>query len=87
VFTPGLSRRPSHPRLRQAFAALCTLAGGLALILFFLIIMGAVDPVTAWVASVVGVVLLLVWGFAFWTRHNRPDEKRIDWQDRERRGF
>jgi hypothetical protein len=87
VVTPGLSRPPSRPRLRQAFAALCTFAGGLALILFFLIIMGAVDPANAWVASLVGVGLVALWGFAFWTRHNRPDEKRIDWQDRERRGF
>lgn len=76
-----------RPALRTAIAFATTLAGGLALMLLFFALIGEIDPTRAVGLTVAMIVLLVVWLVAVWSRRARPDQRRIDWRDRERRGF
>lgn len=72
--------------LRTAVSLLFAICGGLAAIFLFFAAMGAVDLGDAIVATVVAVVLGLVWFAGFYVRH-RANAGRTQWRDRERRGF
>lgn len=85
--TTGRELLQEHPRLRATTAFVTTLCGGLAALIVFLALMGAFSPAQAVGASVVGLLLAAVYLAVAWTRVRRPDERRVDWSDRERRGF
>jgi hypothetical protein len=72
--------------LRTAVSLLFAISGGLAVIFLFFAAMGAVDLGDAVAATVVAVVLGLVWFAGFYYRH-RTGAGRVQWRDRERRGF
>ena len=76
-----------RPAVRQAIATFAGLCGGLVFVIVFLAIMGAFDPTEAVGLSIAAVVLFLVWAVAAWSRNARADVRRVDWRDRERRGF
>ncbi len=83
----GLEEIDGRPRLRAAVTFATTLCGGLAAILLFFVLIGTVDPTEAVGLTVAVVVFALIWFVAFWSRHARADERRVDWRNRERRGF
>jgi Flp pilus assembly protein TadB len=71
---------------RTAAAAAMAIAGGLVVLFLFFWALGAIDVKDAVAATVVAVVLALVWlaGFLYRRRQEEPALLR---QDRERRGF
>lgn len=73
-------------RMRQMAAFAISMCGGLAALFLFFVVIGTVDVGAAAVATVVAVVLALVWLFFFWQRM-RTDALRVQRPDRERRGF
>jgi len=76
-----------HPRLRTAIATTAGLCGGLLMLILFFALIGAFDPAEAVGLSIAAVVFAAVWLMAVWSRNARPDARRVDWRDRERRGF
>lgn len=72
--------------LRTVVSLLLAVCGGFAVIFLFFAAMGAVDLGDAIVATVIAVVLGLVWFAGFYYRH-RTQAGRVQWRDRERRGF
>jgi fatty acid desaturase len=72
--------------LRTVVSFLFAICGGLAAIFLFFAIMGAIDFGDAVAATVVAIVLGLVWFGGFYYRH-RNEAGRNQWRDRERRGF
>ena len=72
--------------LPMVVSLLFAVCGGLAAIFLFFAAMGAVDLGDAIVATVVAIVLGLVWFAGFYYRQ-RTDAGRVQWRDRERRGF
>ena len=73
-------------RLRSALAALMAVCGGLAVVFLFFAVMGAVDVGDAIAATIIAVVLALIWlsGFVY---RARTGAVRLQQGDRERRGF
>ena len=67
-------------------SALLALCGALAALFVFFVLMDAIDPGDAVVATVIAVIMGLVWFGAFWYRL-RTQAGRTQWRDRERRGF
>jgi hypothetical protein len=83
-------RRDDHEQghlLRVVASVLVTLCGGLAALFLFLAAMNAIDPGDAVVASVIAVVMGLVWFAGFYSRHKSQAGRSQQWRDRERRGF
>jgi hypothetical protein len=72
--------------LRQVVPFVFAVCGGLAVIFLFFAAMGAVDLGDAIVATVVATIMGLVWFSGFYVRH-RTGAGRVQWRDRERRGF
>lgn len=72
--------------LRMVVSLLLAICGGLAVIFLFFAAMGAIDLGDAIVATVVAIVMGLVWFAGFFYRH-RTDTGRMQRHDRERRGF
>ena len=72
--------------LRAVVSLLLALCGGLAAVFLFFAAMGAVDLGDAVAATVIAVVLGLVWFGGFYYRH-RTNAGAVQWRDRERRGF
>ena len=72
--------------LRQAVSLLFAICGGLAAIFLFFALMGAIDIGDAVAATVVAIVMAVVWFSGFYYRH-RTQAGRTQWRDRERRGF
>jgi hypothetical protein len=72
--------------LRNVVSAVCAICGGLAVVFLFFAALGAVDIGDAIVATVVAVVLGLVWLAGFYQRQ-RTQAELITRRDRERRGF
>lgn len=83
----GLEQVRNRPGLRTALTFVAALCGGLAAIIIFFALIGQIDPTEATGMTVAVIVFVLIWLVAFWSRHARPDEKRVDWRNRERRGF
>lgn len=80
-------RRADHSELtRTVVATLIAVCGGLAAIYLFFAAMGAVDVGDAVAATVIAVIMGLVWFVAFYYRQ-RNNAGRVQWRDRERRGF
>jgi O-antigen/teichoic acid export membrane protein len=80
-------RAEDHTRLlRSTVSTLVAVCGGLAVVFLFFAAMGAVAPADAIAATVVAIVLGVVWFAAFYYRH-RTGAGRTQWRDRERRGF
>jgi len=73
-------------RLRSAVATVGAICGGLAVLYFFFAAIGAVDLGDAALATVVAVLLGLVW-LGFFVYRIRTDAVRVQRPDRERRGF
>jgi hypothetical protein len=75
--------------LRTVVALLFAVCGGLAAIFLFFAAMGAIDLGDALVATVVAIVMGLVWFAGFYYRHStHAGETRLaERRDRERRGF
>jgi hypothetical protein len=73
---------------RTAAAAAMALSGGLAVLFLFFWVLGAIDVTDAVAATVVAVVLALIWvgGFVFRRRLDQ-DARDLLRRDRERRGF
>jgi Flp pilus assembly protein TadB len=71
---------------RQAAAAAFAICGGLVVMFVFFWALGAIDVRVAVAATVVTVVLLLVWLGAF-VHRGRQEETLMIKHDRERRGF
>lgn len=87
---PGLARQEeAHRRqlLRTVIALLCAMCGGLAAIFLFFAAMGAVDVGDAVAATVIAVVLGLIWFAGFYVRHRNAENRLAERRDRERRGF
>ena len=88
------AERPEYTRreedqgnlLPTVVSLLFAVCGGLAFIFLFFAAMGAVDLGDAIAATVIAVVLGLVWFAGFYYR-NRTKADRVQWRDRERRGF
>jgi O-antigen/teichoic acid export membrane protein len=72
--------------LPAVVSVLVSICGGLAVLFLFFAAMGAVDVGDAIVATVIAVVMGLVWFAGFYYRH-RTHAERAQWRDRERRGF
>jgi len=72
--------------LRAVISLLVAVCGGLAAIFLFFAAMGAIDLGDAIAATVIAVVMGLVWFGGFYYRH-RTGAGRTQWRDRERRGF
>jgi hypothetical protein len=72
--------------LRAVVSLLIAICGGLAVIFLFFAVMGAIDIGDAVAATVIAVVMGLVWFAGFFYRH-RTQAGRTQWRDRERRGF
>ena len=72
--------------LRAVISLLVAVCGGLAAIFLFFAAMGAIDLGDAIAATVIAVVMGLVWFGGFYYRH-RTQAGRTQWRDRERRGF
>jgi VIT1/CCC1 family predicted Fe2+/Mn2+ transporter len=72
--------------LRTAAAAAMGICGGLFILVLFFWALGAIDVKDAVAATIVAVVLALIWltGFLYRRRQEEPPLIR---QDRERRGF
>ena len=73
--------------LRTVVALLCAMCGGLAAIFLFFAAMGAVDVGDAVAATVIAVVLGLIWFAGFYVRHRNAESRIAERRDRERRGF
>jgi hypothetical protein len=71
---------------RSVVAMLLALSGGLALLFLFFAAMGAIDVGDAIVATVIAILLGAIWFGAFYYRQ-RTGAGRVQWRDRERRGF
>jgi hypothetical protein len=71
---------------RTAAAAAMAICGGLAVLFVFFWALGAIDVKDAVAATVVAVVLTLVWLEGFLYRR-RQEEPLLIRRDRERRGF
>jgi hypothetical protein len=76
----------AQERVRAAIAALMAVCGGLAVVFLFFAAMGAVDLGDAIAATIVSIVLALIWlsGFVY---RQRTGAARLQRGDRERRGF
>ena len=72
--------------LRTVVSLLVAVCGGLAVLFLFFAAMGAVDLGDAIAATVIAIVLGLVWFAGFYYRQ-RTGAGRVQWRDRERRGF
>ena len=83
-------RREDHEQrhlLRMAATVLVTVCGGLAILFLFFAAMGAIDVGDAVVATVIAVVMGIVWFAGFYFRHKSQAGRPQQWRDRERRGF
>ena len=76
----------TQERIRSAAAALIAVCGGLSVIFLFFAAMGAVDIGDALAATIVAIVLALIWMSAFIYRQ-RSGSGMFQRADRERRGF
>jgi hypothetical protein len=72
---------------RSAAAAAMALCGGLAVLFLFFWALGAIDVTNAVAATVVAVVLALVWTAGFIYRRRQAEAQEVIRRDRERRGF
>lgn len=72
--------------MRELAAFAISLCGGLAVLFLFFVIIGTVDLGNAVTATVVAILLALVWLFFYW-RRMKTDAARVQRPDRERRGF
>jgi hypothetical protein len=75
-----------HPRLRTARIGAWTLCGGLVGLYIFFVVLGGVSPSEAKTATVVVVVLALMWLVHSW-RRIWAEGNVSPHRDRERRGF
>jgi hypothetical protein len=76
--------------LRTAAAAAVGICGGLSIVYLFFAALGAIDIQDALVATVVAIVLGLVWVGGYFVRHREAAGREADLVDRmnrERRGF
>ena len=83
-------REEDHGNLLRAVVSLLfAICGGLAAIFLFFAVMGAIDFGDAIAATVIAVVMGLVWFGGFYYRHRaQASETRLaERRDRERRGF
>ena len=71
---------------RNIVAVLFAVCGGLAALFLFFAAMGAVDLGDALAATIVAAIMGLIWFGAFYYRQ-RTGAGRVQWRDRERRGF
>jgi hypothetical protein len=85
-----IRREEDHGQLlRTVVALLFAICGGLAAIFLFFAVMGAIDFGDAIAATVIAIVMGLVWFGGFYYRHRaQAGETRLaERRDRERRGF
>ena len=82
---PGALGHLSRP-LRIVVATIVALCGGLALLYFVFAAIGAVDLGESRAATIVAVILALVWFTAFVLRY-RTGAIQVQRPDRERRGY
>ena len=84
-------RREEESRnlLRAVVSLLLAVCGGLSAIFLFFAAMGAIDLGDAVAATIVAIVMGLVWFAGFYYRHrSHASEARLaERRDRERRGF
>ena len=73
-------------RMREMAAFVISLCGGLAVLFLFFVLIGTIDVGNAIAATVVAIVLALVWLVFFWQRL-RTNALVAQRPDRERRGF
>ena len=76
--------------LRTAAAAAVAICGGLSIVYLFFAALGAVDLEEALVATVVAIVMGLVWLGGYFVRHRQAAGREAaltDRLNRERRGF
>ena len=73
--------------VRTVVALLFAVCGGLAAIFLFFAAMGAIDLGDALVATVIAIVMGVVWFAGFYYRHRTGDVTLAERHDRERRGF
>ena len=76
--------------LRTAAAAAVAICGGLSVVYLFFAAFGAIDIEEALAATVVALVMALVWLGGYFVRHRQasgPEPSAGDRIDRERRGF
>ncbi len=73
------------PQVASALVAIC---GALAALFVFFALMGAIDPGDAIAATIIAIIMGIVWFSGFWYRHRTAQESvRMQRSDRERRGF
>ena len=81
-------REEEHRNLLPAVISLLfAVCGGLAAIFLFFAAMGAVDLGDAVAATVIAIVMGLVWFGGFYYRHRTGEVRLAERRDRERRGF
>lgn len=73
-------------RLRDMVAFTISMCGGLAVLFLFFVLIGTIDVGNAIAATVVAIVLALIWLLGFW-RRMRTGAAFVQRPDRERRGF
>ncbi|MBA2506495.1 MAG: hypothetical protein H0V29_11215 [Thermoleophilaceae bacterium] len=74
-------------RIQELAAFGFAICGGLVIVYIFFALIGAVDPLQAVVASVVALVLALVWLVGYWQRRRATAGRAVAPGARERRGF
>src|SRR6476659_10232272 len=83
----GLRREADRAeRMRELAAFAIAMCGGLAVLFLFFVVIGTVQIGDAVAATVVAILLALVWLYFFW-RRMKTDALRVQRPDRERRGF
>ena len=83
----GLRRHADRQeRIRELAAFAIAMCGGLAVLFLFFVVVGTIEFEDAAVATVLAILLALVWLFFFW-RRMKSDASFVQRPDRERRGF
>jgi hypothetical protein len=73
-------------RLRELAAFAIAMCGGLAVLFLFFVVVGTIQFRDAVGATVIAILMALVWLF-FFRRRMKTDALRVQRPDRERRGF
>jgi len=77
----------SRSRMDTARAALWALTGSIVVLFIFFAALGGIDPAEARIATIVIVVLAILWLVHFFRRRSTMDAGLFGRSDRERRGF
>ena len=83
----GLRRAEDRrERMREMTAFVFAFCGGLVVLYLFFVVIGTINIGDAAIATVIAIVLALIWLYGFW-RRLQTGAVMVQRPDRERRGF